>query len=84
MRLFSKILSILVFIWCLCNGVSAFLDFNNPENFMYTKTENTIFLDEYQVKSKNYRYPVNFLILIYYIKFVKHKQKNNNFKFIFL
>lgn len=53
MRLFSKILSILVFIWCVCNGISAFLDFNNPENFMYTKTENTIFLNDYQVKSKH-------------------------------
>lgn len=53
MSIFSKISSIIVFILCVCYGVSAFLDFNNPENFMYTKTENTIFLNEYQVKSKN-------------------------------
>lgn len=52
MNSFAKIFSIAVFTWCLFTFICTVNDFNNTENYMYTKTENTIFIDEYATKTK--------------------------------
>lgn len=50
---FGKLISITGFVICMIISVIVFSDFNNPDNYMYAKTENTIFIDEYYTKTTN-------------------------------
>lgn len=50
---FGKIISITAFVICMIISTIVFYNFNNPDNYMYAKTENTIFIDEYYTKTTN-------------------------------
>lgn len=50
---FGKLISITAFVIGVIISVIIFSDFNNPDNYMYAKTENTIFIDEYYIKTKH-------------------------------
>lgn len=50
---FGKLISITGFVICMIISAIVFSGFNNPDNYMYAKTKNTIFIDEYHTKTTN-------------------------------
>lgn len=50
---FNKFILITAFAISVIYSVIVAYNFHNPDNFMYSKTENTIFIDEYYTKMKH-------------------------------
>lgn len=50
---FGKLILITAFVISVIYSAIVVCNFHNPDNYMYAKTENTIFIDEYYTKTKH-------------------------------